>query len=269
VDPAFAPPLTATEFEAVRELVYRTARINLQPGKEGLVRSRLGKHLRASGAANYTEYLSIVELDQTGHELSLLIDSISTNKTSFFREHEHFGLLRKLLAERGHDDMRIWSAGCSTGEEPNTMAMVAYETLPRAADTVRILATDISTNVLRHATQGVYEKPALADIPRDLLKKYFTPADDGRMRVSPALSRLIRYARLNLMATWPMKRPFQVIFCRNVMIYFDRETKANLVARFYNALQPGGHLFVGHSESLHHTSGQFKYVQPAVYRREP
>jgi chemotaxis protein methyltransferase CheR len=259
------PELSAAEFGAIRDIVYRAVGINLHEGKEGLVRSRLARRLRAAGLNDYTSYLRMLEQDASGRELVGLIDSISTNKTSFFREPAHFDLLREILAARGAEETRIWSAGCSSGEEPCTMGMVALD----AGARVRILATDISTTVLAAARAAVYDKAALQDVPRGYAR-YFeaAPGAAERVRVSANVRGLISFARLNLMETWPMRRGFHVIFCRNVMIYFDKATQARLVARFYDALLPGGYLMVGHSESLNQAGRQFHYVQPAVYRRE-
>jgi chemotaxis protein methyltransferase CheR len=201
------------------------------------------------------------------------VDAISTNKTSFFRESAHFDYLRlhvlpELLASGR--PLRFWSAGCSSGEEPYSLAILLHE---MASDLdrrdVRILATDISTAMLARARAGVYDTAALADLPDAALRRYFVraPGATERHRVGPRVASVVRFARLNLIGEWPMRGPFDVIFCRNVMIYFDRPTQARLVRRFHELLAPHGQLLVGHSESLTSLEHRFRYVQPAVYAR--
>jgi chemotaxis protein methyltransferase CheR len=276
---ASAPPaafgelaLSPKEFARVAALIFDQARIVLASGKEGLVKSRLGKLARKAGARSYTEYLDGVQSDTTGKSLSDLIDALTTNKTSFYREGEHFEFLRTrvlpaLVAERR--PIRIWSAGCSSGEEPYTLGMVVHEALgtPVPVD-VRILATDLSARILERARAAEYPKSMVREIPWAPARSYFVPT--GRDESAPCMIRddvreMIRFARLNLMSEWPMQNPFQAIFCRNVMIYFDRDVQERLVQRFYEMLAPGGHLFVGHSESLTSLDHKFRYVQPAVY----
>jgi len=204
-----------------------------------------------------------------------MIDALTTNKTSFFRENQHFDFMRtrvipELRARR--PKARIWSAGCSSGEEPYTIAMILHEEWPQISQAdVRILATDISARILAKARSAEYEKEYLKDVPSEYLSKYFTPlgtAPAHTYGIQEKIKRMIRFAQLNLMDTWPMKGPFDIIFCRNVMIYFDSATQGRLVRRFYDLLVPGGHLLVGHSESLVANSCGFKYVQPATYVKE-
>lgn len=263
--------LTAKEFERVSQLVYRMCGINLTEGKEGLVRTRLAKRVQAAGLGGFGEYLDLVEQDLEGEEAVRMLDSISTNKTSFFREVQHFEYLRDrvlppLLASGR--PLRIWCAGCSSGEEPYTLSLLLHEMAPDVARRdVRILATDISTRVLAKAKEGVYDTTTLADVPPALVKRHFTREDaaGSRHRVGLSVRAIVRFARLNLMEEWPMKGPFDVIFCRNVMIYFDKPTQERLIARYYELLAPRGHLLVGHSESLTSLRHRFHYVQPAVY----
>lgn len=265
--------LASHEFTEIRDLLYDICGINLQSGKEGLVTSRLSKRLRKLGHVDFAAYLRHVRDDPK--ELSELVDALTTNKTSFFRESQHFDFLTEAvlptLAERG-DAARFWSAGCSTGEEPYTLAMVLSETRPAARRLdARILATDISSRALAQARAGRYSAATVADVPSHLLQRHFVreraPGDD-RYRVGEAVRRLVTFARLNLMAHWPMRGPFDVILCRNVMIYFDRPTQQRLVDRFADLLAPSGYLIVGHSESLTALSHRLTYVQPAVYVRE-
>lgn len=264
--------LTNKQFEKISEIVYKLCGINLHLGKEVLVKARLAKRLRWLGLNSFEGYMDYLEHDESGQELAIMIDSLTTNKTSFFRESQHFDYLRRHilpeLKSRGNK-IRIWSAGCSSGEEPYTLAIVIRETFPDIAKMdVRILATDISTKVLGTAKEAVYGQDVLRDVPPELVGKYFTctrTKSPRTYKVNNDVKSMIRLAKLNLMEPWPMKGPFDAIFCRNVMIYFDKPTQQELVRRYFELLEPGGHLFVGHSESLTASSHQFKYVQPAVY----
>lgn len=263
---------TEQDFRRIAALVYHHAGITLAEGKEVLVRSRLNRTLQNSGADSYGAYLDEIEADPTGQKLSSLIDLLTTNKTSFFREAAHFDYLTDAvlpeLASTG-EPIRIWSAGCSTGEEPYTLSMLLAGAVPRAAAAnARILATDISSRVLDQARIARYPDRALVDVPIEIKRYGFRPLSSSISTdylVADEVRDRVHFARLNLMDEWPMKRPFHVIFCRNVMIYFDRQTQQRLVQRFWNALAPGGYLFVGHSEGLTSLSHQFQYVRPAVY----
>jgi chemotaxis protein methyltransferase CheR len=259
--------LSAAHFREISGIVYDVAGIQLPPGKEGLVRSRLAKRLRARGLASYGEYLDLVRRPG-GDELAEMVDALTTNKTDFFREPAHFDFLRaRVLPRLGPGPLRVWSAGCSTGEEPYTLAVVLRDALPDLARRdVKILATDISRRVLAQAKAGVYGDQAIEGVPPEPRRRHFARGPEG-WAASDALRALITFAPLNLMGAWPMRGPFQAIFCRNVMIYFDRPTQQTLVQRFHDLLAPGGYLFVGHSESLSALSHGFTYVQPAVYRR--
>jgi chemotaxis protein methyltransferase CheR len=201
-----------------------------------------------------------------------MIDCLTTNKTNFFREPAHFDYLaRQILPKRAEKRLRIWSAGCSTGEEPYTIGIHLRENIPDIDRwDVRILATDISTRVLEKARAALYTEDALDDLPPGLSTHYFVKtAIDGKrgFEVVPAVRRMVSFAHLNLMGDWPMKGPFDVIFCRNVMIYFEKPIQQKLIERFRLLLPLGGHLFVGHSESMAGLEHRFTYVQPATYRR--
>jgi chemotaxis protein methyltransferase CheR len=206
-------------------------------------------------------------------ETAAMLDALTTNKTSWWRERQHFDLLEQLapqlLDER--KSLTVWSAGCSTGEEPHTIAMVLAMTLgERAAANTRVLATDLSTRVLEKAKAGRYDADEMDGVPSTALTKYFTKGRDGQREtceVVPAIRRTINFAQLNLMGPWPMKGPFDVIFCRNVMIYFDKPTQGRLIERYWELLRPGGYLFIGHSESLTGLTHRFTYQAPAVYRK--
>jgi chemotaxis protein methyltransferase CheR len=267
-----AAELSESQFDAISRLTYQVCGINLQAGKQGLVKTRLARRLQTVGVADFDEYLEYLARDTSGTEMSAMLDALTTNKTSFFREVQHFEYVRSTVLpslDAGWSGLRIWSAGCSTGEEPYTLALLLHDEVPDLARRdVRILATDLSTRVLARAREGEYDQAAVEDIPPKLLNRYFTcirTAPTRAFRVKPELQSLIRFARLNLMAPWPMRGPFDMIFCRNVMIYFDRPTQQRLVYRYWELLRPGGHLFVGHSESLTGLEHGFRYVQPAVY----
>jgi len=264
--------LSRADFQKISRVLYQFSGICLQPGKEELVRSRLLKRLRALDLHNFRDYLKHVFDDKTAQELRTMIDCLTTNKTSFFRENKHFNYMRtRILPEvrNSGKGMRLWSAGCSSGEEPYSIAMLLKEELPTVDPTrLKILATDISDTMLAKARAAEYDRQSLAEIPPNCFVKYFTPVSSGSnqlYRVDESIKRMIRFARLNLMADWPMKGPFDLIFCRNVMIYFDNYTQQKLVRRFWDILAPGGHLFVGHSESLVASSAGFRYVEPATY----
>lgn len=287
--------LKPAQFRRIQEYLYAHTGINLQEGKQQLVKSRLGKRLRALKLDTFDEYFAYLEADRSGEEALHLVDVLTTNKTSFFREPEHLEFLRRhiLPAFDPQDPVRIWSAGCSTGQEPYTVGMVLWEEWPDLERRdVRILATDICQQVLGRARQAVYGASELAGVAPNVIQKYFVrePADSlskgaagsGRgegtqglrgmageslFRVHPKVSGMVRFARLNLMEEWPMKGQFHVIFCRNVMIYFDKSTQERLVQRFWNLLPQGGYLFVGHSESLTSMRHEYRYVQPAVYSK--
>ncbi|MBW2709637.1 MAG: protein-glutamate O-methyltransferase [Deltaproteobacteria bacterium] len=260
------------QFKKISNIVYRECGINLQSGKEALVRARLTKRLRVLKIEGFKEYVKYLESHNGGKELGLLVDVMTTNKTSFFREVAHFDFLcEKILPKLTKKRMRFWSAACSSGEEPFSLAMLLLENIPniRSKD-IKILATDISPTILGKARKAVYQEGAFQDLPTGFLRKYFVEIQNGGSRayqVSNDVRRMVRIAKLNLMESWPVKGPFNVIFCRNVMIYFDRLTQEKLVNRFWELLEPGGYLFVGHSEGLSGVKHKFQYVQPATYVR--
>ena len=264
-----APELTADDFSRVRRIAYERAGLSIPAGKEGLVRSRVSKRLRERRIASFHSYLDTVEAESSGDEMVRLIDLLTTNKTDFFREPAHFDFLLSQIVPPIVDagkPMRIWSAGCSSGEEPYTLSMLLNETLPARYD-YRILATDICTRVVASAKKGTYSAQQLADVSPERRRRWFTPNADGGATASPELRAPISFAHLNLMSSWPMTGPFDLILCRNVMIYFDKPTVTRLVNRFHDLLAPGGYLFIGHSESLTAIEHRYRYLQPAVYRK--
>jgi chemotaxis protein methyltransferase CheR len=261
-----APELSAEDFRRVRTLAYERAGLAIPNGKEGLVRSRVSKRLRERRIATFRAYLDLVE-QENGEELVRLIDLLTTNKTDFFREPAHFEYLMQQIVPQvlaSRRPLRIWSAGCSTGEEPYTLSMLLLEQLPARYD-FRILATDISTQVVAAAKRGAFSDQQLRDVSAARRHRFFTSNPDGSGTVTQELRAPISFAHLNLMAHWPMSGPFDAIFCRNVMIYFDKPTVTRLVHRFHGLLGAGGHLFIGHSESLTAIEHSYRYVQPAVY----
>jgi chemotaxis protein methyltransferase CheR len=268
--------ITEAQFESISRTVRELCGINLHTGKKELVKARLGKRLRALGLADFGQYLDHVARDASGDELALMLDLLSTNLTYFFREPQHLAYLRadvlpEVLSRHQTDRrLRIWSAGCSSGEEPYSIAITLAETMPDLDRwDVAILATDLSSRVLRAAREGVYSRERMRQSPAGAMGKYLlsVPGERDAFRVRDDLRAMVQFARLNLMAGWPMKGPFDVIFCRNVMIYFDKPTQARLVERFWEILSPGGTLFIGHSESLAGVRHRFQYVHPTVYRK--
>jgi chemotaxis protein methyltransferase CheR len=259
-------------FNKIARIVYQVSGISLKDGKEALVRARLMKRVRALRMGSIDAYMKLIESDEGTQELGFMIDVMTTNKTSFFREAEHFNFLREtILPEIKGPKIRFWSAACSSGEEPFTIAIVLRENLADIdSRDCLILATDISNRMLEKAGQAFYSEDALRELPASLIQKYFNKACNGSIRAFQAkenIRSMVRMARLNLMNTWPMKGPFNVIFCRNVMIYFDKPTQQKLINRFWDLLEPGGYLFVGHSEGLSAISHPFHYVRPATYRK--
>jgi len=271
--------LTREEYDLFRDLIYRHAGINLGDQKLQLVRARLGARLRAGGFSSYREYYNFVKGDRSGQELTQLIDAISTNTTHLFREAKHFDFLaetaRRWATDRRNPrcPIRIWSAGCSSGEEPYTIAMTMDDLARRTKGLqFKLLATDISTRVLAKAQRGLFEADKLAKVPPEFRKRYFvSTARDGRelFQISPDIRRQIRFARLNLMdERFPFRNKIDIIFCRNVMIYFDRPTQERLVAKFAAVLAPGGYLLIGHSESLNNIKHPLAYIMPTVYQKK-
>jgi chemotaxis protein methyltransferase CheR len=264
------------EFRKIAELVYQTSGINLTEKKKALVQGRLSSLLRSAGYSSFGEYYQALLADRSGKELLYLIDRISTNFSFFFREQDHFEyLVESALPEikgkilKNPYDLRVWCAGAATGEEAYSVAMLLREWMgPQVSrDGECILATDISVSALEHAVSGVYEPKQLKDIP-DKFRKYFKSLDDGRFSVDKRIRDMVLFKRLNLMREhFPLKSRFHIIFCRNVMIYFDQATRRKLLKNFHNSMYPGGFLFLGHSETIDRNTTLFKYVRPTVFRK--
>jgi len=268
------PQLSEAQFWSLSSMVRGLCGIHLHDGKMALVRARLNKRLRARGLDSFGQYLEALRNDDGG-ETAAMLDELSTNLTCFFREPRHFQYLRDvalpaLLRQRGGTRrLRLWSAGCSSGEEPYSIAMTVRGVLAGRGDwDAAILGTDLSLRMLQRAQDAVYSRQRLQTVPSAMVSEHFRVLEGGqRYQVRPELRRLVSLAYLNLVEPWPMKGQFDVIFCRNVMIYFDKPTQAQLVERFWNQLAPGGTLFIGHSESLAGITHRFRYVQPTVYEK--
>jgi chemotaxis protein methyltransferase CheR len=263
--------LKDSDFDRISKLVYEQCGINLHEGKKELVKARLGKRLREGNFRSFADYYGYVTTREGQEELITMIDSISTNLTYFFREESHFRKLEKIIPKLSENKkLNLWCAGCSTGEEPYSIAMTVREHVNSSAVDVKILATDISTKVLKTAQAAVYPTERTDKIPQPLLRKYFqygTGPSSGFYRVKKELRDLIEFRRLNLIEPFPQQFRFDVIFCRNVMIYFDKVTQSVLVNKYYEHLEKGGYLFVGHSESLTGLSHPFKYSEPSIYKK--
>jgi chemotaxis protein methyltransferase CheR len=265
-------PLGDREMQAIAALVYRQCGITLHDGKRELVAARLQRRLRHHGFRSYSEYLRFLEQDSTGGELVALLDAIATNHTSFFREPQHFTtltdrLLPDLAGRAGARALLGWSAACSTGQEPYTITIAL---LQRGFERFRLLASDISTKALATARGGVYRLDEVASLPQPILRAYFERGlgeQAGLARVAGAVRQHVEFQRLNLLEVTRLARTFDFIFCRNVMIYFDRDVRQRVVSMLERHLAPGGVLFVSHSESLNGISHGLRWMAPAVYQR--
>jgi chemotaxis protein methyltransferase CheR len=288
-----SPSLTEREYEALRTFVYHRFGIHLTDEKQTMVAVRLQKILKQHGLPSFASYHKLLQTDTSGALLTELVNHITTNHTFFYREHSHFDFfvqralpeLSAMLRQQQRNDLRIWSAGCSSGEEPYTLAMLMMEYFGGQYShwDAGVLATDISEKVLNIARAGLYSAEQIRALPTVLRHKYFQAAEleylvknspnvqghDTLWRVRPHVQKEVLFRHLNLMREqFPFKRPMQVIFCRNVMIYFDQATRAALIERFFHALEPGGYLFIGHAETLgRQRNGIFDYIMPAVYQK--
>ena len=270
--------LSAIEFRAIASLIYNNFGICLTEEKRGLVMGRLQSTLYRRQLRSFSEYLEQVQQDRSGSMLSELVNQISTNHTSFFREQSHFQFMQQKalpdvlarLQQQRRRDLRIWCAACSSGEEAYTIQMSVMKSLGLQYQTLDagLLATDISAKVLSQAVQGAYGADRIGDIPEDYVQSFLKAQPDGSYQFIDKVRNEIMFRRFNLMNTnFPFK-PFQIIFCRNVMIYFDSTTRLNLLRRLHQCLEPGGYLFLGHSEAINPGSTPFVNLVPAVYQRK-
>jgi chemotaxis protein methyltransferase CheR len=273
-------PITSAEYDFIRNTVYDHSRINLGPSKKELVMARLSKRLRALNLSTYAEYIALIKSPAGREEMTNLIDSISTNHTYFFREPQHFDFLSQTVlpqfcedpSKRGAKHFKVWSAATSSGEEPYTISLILDDYFSRVKGwTWSILCTDISTRVLAKAEQGVFSHDRLGPVRPDWLIRYFDKGigeSDGFYRVKSEIRRNLQFKALNLLApSYPFRETFQVVFCRNVMIYFDRETQQELIEKIYPLVEPGGYLIIGHAESLTNIKHPFKLIKPSIYRK--
>ena len=263
------------EFLLLADFIKENSGITLRDEKKTLLVARLGKILNDKGLQSFMEYYKILKDDINGKELSQLVDKITTNHTYFMRESEHFSyfsreVLPKLERTVGDGDIRVWCAASSSGEEPYSLAMImadyfkGYETIWNK----KLLATDLSHSILEAAKAGIYTKEQIAKLPQVWVLNYFDRLDEHNFSIKPQLKEEVVFRRFNLLEpVFPFRHKFHVIFCRNVMIYFDSVTKDALIDKFYNALEPGGYLFLGHTESLNRDKTRFEYICPAVYRK--
>jgi chemotaxis protein methyltransferase CheR len=270
--------LSDVEFDLLRDLIYQQFGISLSDEKRSLVSGRLNKVLRQQGFDSFTDYYSYLTQDRSGEALETLINRISTNHTFFWREADHFEYfldqalpqVHARLESQKNKILRIWCCGCSSGEEPYTLAMLTLEHfgLTGSSWDIGILATDISSHVLDKARQGTYSEESLAPLPSKLRSKYIKMNKSGEFEVSERAKNMVLFRRFNLMGkVWPFRGRFSIIFCRNVMIYFDRPTRDTLTDQFSLFTEEQGYLFIGHSESLGRSNRIYRYVKPAIYQK--
>lgn len=266
------------EFQLLRDLVYSRLGINLTEKKRSMLIGRLQKLLYTSGFKSFQDYYDYLVRESNEDAMIELINRVTTNYSFFYRGKSHFEFfsqrafpeLLETLRQRNSRDIRIWTAGCSTGEEPYMLIMMMLERLGleyRFWDG-GILATDISEKALRFAREGIYPDARVKEVPQHLQKRYFKTLPDGQLALKDVVKREVVFRKFNLKNdVFPFEKPFQMIFCRNVMIYFDRQTRDALLQRFYEITEPGGYLFIGHSETLGRHQQKYKYIMPAVYRK--
>jgi chemotaxis protein methyltransferase CheR len=265
------------DFKTMSRFIYTQYGIKMPPAKRTLLESRLQKRLKVTGIASFKNYLEYVFTPQgQATELTPMIDAITTNKTGFFRGPDHFEYLHQnvvpALLKTGHNHIQCWSAACSTGEEPYTLAMVLSETrIQHPALSYSILATDLSTQVLQRAAQAVYTEEQVTDVPLALRRRYLLQSKDRlarKVRIQQSLREKVMFQRMNLMdEAYHTGTGFQIIFCRNVLIYFDRPTQESVVRKLANRLDTGGYLFIGHSESLTQMDLPLQQVKPTIFRK--
>jgi chemotaxis protein methyltransferase CheR len=266
------PVLLPEEFEKISRLAYEHFGLDLRSGKQGLIAARLGKMLRELGLSSFQDYYDHVKADRTGSALAAMADHLTTNHTSFFREPRHFEFLRKVVYPtlRSRARINIWSAACSSGEEPYSIATSLIEESRECIAKVKVKATDISNRVLDKARAGVYPAERFEGIAVPFLQRYLLKGQGdaaNSFRFKSEIRSMIEFVRLNLMEKLPEGYRCPVIFCRNIMIYFDKPTQQDLVRRLSEHLEEGGYLLIGHSESLNNITHGLDYVCPATYRK--
>jgi chemotaxis protein methyltransferase CheR len=265
---------TRDDFDYLRKLVTQTTGIIAGEDKYTMYYSRLARRLRKLGLKDFAEYRRYLDSNRED-ELIELVNSVTTNLTSFFRENHHFEFIANTIVpairKRGVRKVRVWSAGCSTGEEPYSLAITLAQAIPDFKNwDIKILATDLDSNVVSKAAQGVYDQSRVDGIDRQVLRKYFhrgTGKNEGYVRIKPELMDLIAFRQLNLLHAWPITDKMDFIFCRNVVIYFDKPTKEKLVERYAEQMVDDGYLFMGHSESLYKSTERFKLLGKTIYQK--
>ncbi len=266
--------MTDSEFKFISDLVYERARIVIRPNKRSMLQGRLAKRLRSLQLPDVRAYIRLVSAPEGEAELGEMLNAVTTNVTAFFREPHHFKHLAEIMIPEAiarnstTRRLRIWSAGCSTGQEPYSVAMTMANALEKhAAIDARILATDLDSSVIAHAEAGCYGTDDTQAVPSALAAKYLRKTAEGDVEVIPRLRELIMFKQLNLMGNWPMRGPFDAVFCRNVVIYFDKPTQAKLFKRISALMAPGGWLYIGHSETLFKVSEDFELTGKTIYRK--
>jgi chemotaxis protein methyltransferase CheR len=273
VDVFGTPDIKPKEFAQIRSFAQDVFGLDLRQGRERLVSARLGKQLRAGGFRSFEDYFRFVQSDKTGASLISLIDALTTNHTSFMREREHFDFMNATVVPEfaSRREFKVWSTACSTGEEPFSILFSYLEALgANRRQDIHITATDISSKVLAIAREGTYGADRVQMFPAPWVSKYFERVrvkEQDSYRVKAAYKQHISYRRLNLMDAFPTSDRYPLIFCRNVMIYFNKSTQTRLIAKLCSCIEPGGYLFVGHAESLTGIDHSLKYVRPAIYRK--
>ncbi len=265
---------TREDFDFLRKISNEHSGILVPDDKFDMFYSRLSKRVRMYGLANFKEYCQFLKNNQE-QEFTEFINAVTTNLTSFFREKHHFEYLKNevlpgvIKKNSNTKTIKVWSAGCSTGEEPYSLAMTLLENVPAGWD-IKILATDLDTNVLDTAAKGIYTKDRVDGLPNDVLKRWFKRGagkNENKVKISQECQSIIRFKQLNLMKEWPFKSYFDFIFCRNVLIYFDKETKEGLAQRYGDLLTSGSYLFIGHSEALHQLDTGFDLIGNTIYKK--
>jgi chemotaxis protein methyltransferase CheR len=266
---------TDEDFNYITKMVHDKTGISIQPHKKTMVYSRIAKRIRLLGLKSFKEYTNFLSSPDVGNELVDFVNALTTNLTKFFREMHHFEHLKKVsipdrCAQSSSDKrLRIWSAGCSAGMEPYSIAMTLRDAMPNVDSwNAKILATDIDTNVLNTGINGEYKIEELENIPKKYQDEYLkTNTTSGKIMMSQKIKGLISFKQLNLMEPLPMKGPFDIIFCRNVVIYFNKDTQKVLFNKYADILADGGYLYIGHSESLHNVSNRFQLIDKTTYRK--
>ena len=264
--------ISDSDFIRLTDFIIKNYGINLK-AKRVLIEGRLSGFIESCGYSSFTEYIDNIINTKNPTDIEKMLNKLTTNHTFFMREEGHFKFFNDTILpfveERNaaKKSISIWSAGCSSGEQPYTLSIIMKEYFKRGNWDTRLLATDISQNALTKATTGFYTDEAISAIPADWRNKYFTKQNGG-YKVTPDLRKNVIFKTFNLMNPITFKIKFDVIFCRNVMIYFEKETKSALIERFYNALNPGGYLLIGHSETVDRGSSEFEYIMPATYRKK-